>query len=299
WLTETATYWYLAPEVKSGEVEIGDIKTEVFCFPSTQIAEYDGSFTNTQRMLQWHSFAAKAPGDCRTDSWFYHNLAKRLKKAYAGSKLPRDEGWNKLTWDFDPDAGEEPLYPGELSARKVLREINGYQTADPKQHLKGFGELKDDGSTTCASWIYCGCFPAWDQNLTARRDQGARCPTEAGRHRPRRPVRHSAVHHESGREGLAVRAGGPGGRPAADALRAARVAGQEPAVQAADQPRAQGVGAGEAVQPARRGGRSEVPLRHQHIPAHRALSGGRDEPLAALARRAATGAVHRDRPGPR
>src|SRR5207247_228466 len=83
WLTETATHWYLGPEVKSGEVKIEDIKTEIFFFPSTQIAEYDGSFTNTQRKLQWHSFAAKAPGDCRTDSWFYHNLAKRLKKAYA------------------------------------------------------------------------------------------------------------------------------------------------------------------------------------------------------------------------
>ncbi len=170
WLTETATHWYLAPEVKSGEAKIADIKTEIFFFPSTQIAEYDGSFTNTQRMLQWHSMAAKAPGDCRTDSWFYHNLAKRLKKAYADSKLPRDEGWKKVTWDFDPDPGEAPLYPGEISALKVLREINGYMTGNPKQHLKGFGELKDDGSTTCASWIYCGCFPAWDQNLTARRE---------------------------------------------------------------------------------------------------------------------------------
>src|SRR6266487_1546443 len=61
-------------------------------------------------------------------------------------------------------------YPGEPDALKILREINGYQTADPKQHLKGFAELKDDGSTTCASWIYCGCYPAWDQNLTARRE---------------------------------------------------------------------------------------------------------------------------------
>src|SRR5207237_684366 len=81
---------------------------------------------------------------------------------------PRDQGWNNVSWDFDPDAGEEALYPGEISARKVLREINGYQTADPKQHLKGFAELKDDGSTTCPSWIYCGRYPAWDQNLTAQ-----------------------------------------------------------------------------------------------------------------------------------
>jgi formate dehydrogenase major subunit len=151
-------------------VKIADIKTEIFFFPATQIAEYDGSFTNTQRMLQWHSKAADAPGDCRTDTWFYHNLAKRLKQAYAASKLPRDQGWNNLSWEFDPDPGVKPIYPGEPDALKILREINGYQTADPKQHLKGFGELKDDGSTTCASWIYCGCYPAPGQNLTARRE---------------------------------------------------------------------------------------------------------------------------------
>jgi formate dehydrogenase major subunit len=173
WLTESATYWYQAPEVKNGEVKTADIETEVFFFPSTQIAEYDGSFTNTQRLLQWHTMAVKAPGDCRTDTWFYHNLAKRLKAAYAASTLPRDQGWKNVTWDFDPDEGEAPLYPGEPSALKILREINGYQTADPKKHLAGFGELKDDGSTTCASWIYCGCFPAWDRNLTARRQPDA------------------------------------------------------------------------------------------------------------------------------
>jgi len=174
WLTETATHWYLAPEVQNGEFKIGDDKTEVFFFPSTQIAEYDGSYTNTQRMLQWHSFAAKAPGDCRTDSWFYHNLAKRLKRAYASSTLPRDQGWKNVTWDFDPDPNDPvygtALYPGEFSALKVLREINGYMTGNPKQHLKSFADLKDDGSTTCASWIYCGCYPAPDQNFTARRE---------------------------------------------------------------------------------------------------------------------------------
>src|SRR5207247_2524253 len=125
WLTETATHWYLAPEVKSGEAKIADIKTEIFFFPSTQIAEYDGSYTNTQRMLQWHFKASDAPGDCRTDTWFYHNLAKRLKKAYAKSSLSRDQGWNNVSWDFDPDAGVKPLYPGEPDALKILREING------------------------------------------------------------------------------------------------------------------------------------------------------------------------------
>src|SRR6185312_16329699 len=40
---------------------------------------------------------------------------------------------------------------------------------DPDHHVAGFGDLKDDGSTTCASWIYSGVYPAADQNLAARR----------------------------------------------------------------------------------------------------------------------------------
>ncbi|HSH46370.1 MAG TPA: formate dehydrogenase, partial [Longimicrobiales bacterium] len=168
WLTETATHWYTAPEVQDGEVAVEDIQTEVFFFPSTQIAEYDGSFTNTQRMLQWHYKAKDPPGDCRTDTWFYHQVAKRLKAMYADSMLPRDQGIRNMTWDFDPDEPVSP--PGEPSAEKMLREINGYYTGEPDRHLPGFSELQDDGSTTCASWIYCGCFPSPEDNLTANRD---------------------------------------------------------------------------------------------------------------------------------
>ena len=60
WLTETAMYWKNAPEITNGSVD-QDIQTEVFFFPATQVGEYDGSFTNTQRMLQWHSKAADPP----------------------------------------------------------------------------------------------------------------------------------------------------------------------------------------------------------------------------------------------
>ena len=171
WLTETATQWYAAPEIKDGEVKVEDIETEVFFFPATQIAEYQGSFTNTQRMLQWHHKAVDAPGDCRTDTWFYYQLGKRLKAAYAQSTLPRDQGWKNVTWDYDPDPGSGHTGPpGEADELKILKEINGYHTDDPGRHLAGFGELRDDGSTTCASWIYCGCYPSPDRNLTASRE---------------------------------------------------------------------------------------------------------------------------------
>ncbi len=169
-LIETATFWNRAPEVESGDVKPEDIKTEVFFFPSAQVAEIDGSFTNTQRMLQWHFKAADPPGQCRSDPWFTHQLALRLKRLYADSALPRDEGFKNLVWDFDPDDPSKESIPGEPDLKKVLREINGYYTGDLNHHLAGFDELKDDGSTTCASWIYCGVYPAADRNLAARRE---------------------------------------------------------------------------------------------------------------------------------
>lgn len=210
WIHESATYWKNAPEIKNGEVKTADIKTEVFFFPSEQIAEYEGSFTNTFRMLQWHYKATDGPGDCRNDLWFTHQLAKRLKALYANSNAPRDIGFKNLTWDFDPDdrsqlramtqaggssgaataagaTGEHPAAaknqppgatpqpgsvqhrPGDPDGLKILREINGYYTGTPEKHVAGFGDLKDDGSTTCASWIYCGVFPAPGENRSANR----------------------------------------------------------------------------------------------------------------------------------
>jgi formate dehydrogenase major subunit len=65
--TETASFWYAAPEVASGEVRTEDIQTEVFLFPSAMVAETEGTYTNTQRLLQFHDKAAEAPGDCRSD----------------------------------------------------------------------------------------------------------------------------------------------------------------------------------------------------------------------------------------
>jgi formate dehydrogenase major subunit len=169
WVHESATFWKSAPEVASGAVRPADIKTEVFFFPSAQVAEYEGSFTNTQRMLQWHFKAAEPPGDCRTDLWFTYQLGRRLKALYAEGRAPRDEGVRRLVFDYEsPHAAERAR--GEPSAPAILKEINGFHTADPGRHLTGFGELEDDGSTTCASWIYCGVFPAPDRNLAAGKE---------------------------------------------------------------------------------------------------------------------------------
>jgi formate dehydrogenase major subunit len=169
--TETASFWYAAPEVKSGQTSPQDIPTEVFLLPSAQVGEIEGSFTNTQRLIQWHEKAADPPGDCRSDVWFTHQLALRLKKLYADSNEPRDQGFKALTWDFDYDPGKYPTetrIQGEPDVHKVVKEINGYKS-DTKELLAGFADLKDDGSTTCASWIYSGIMPKEGENKAQSR----------------------------------------------------------------------------------------------------------------------------------
>jgi formate dehydrogenase major subunit len=70
-----------------------------------------------------------------------------------------------LTWDY-PTAGPH----AEPSAEAVLAEINGRDAGG--RPLRSFAELRDDGSTACGCWIYCGSF-ADGVNQTARRRPGA------------------------------------------------------------------------------------------------------------------------------
>ena len=125
---------------RSGEVKTADIKTEVFFLPATQVGEIEGTFTNTQRLLQFHHKAAEAPGDCRSDTLFYYDLGKRLKKLYAQSTEPRDEGFKNLVWDYEhEDANERKK--GEPSALKILKEINGSsQRRSRAGTCAGFGD---------------------------------------------------------------------------------------------------------------------------------------------------------------
>ena len=83
--TETSAFWKNSPEIRSGELKTADIKTEVFFLPAACVAEMEGSFTNTQRLLQQHEKAADPPDDARSDIWFTYQLGKQLQKMYANS----------------------------------------------------------------------------------------------------------------------------------------------------------------------------------------------------------------------
>ncbi len=162
---ETAAFWYDSPEVQRGELRTDDIGTEVFFLPAAAHTEKDGSFTNTQRLLQWHHKAVEPLGDCRSELWFYYHLGRIIREKLAASEDERDRPVLELQWQY-PTEGEilEP------SAEAVLREING--TGPDGSALSTYTELEDDGSTACGCWIYCGCF-AGEVNRPARRTPGS------------------------------------------------------------------------------------------------------------------------------
>ncbi len=163
-LIESAAFWKDGPEIATGELETTAIGTEVFFLPAAAHAEKDGSFTQTQRMLQWHHLAVQPPGDARSELWFYHELGKRVRARLAGSDDPRDRPVLDLTWDYPEDEHGEP------SAEAVLQEINGrYLTGEHAgELLPSFTEMRADGSTDGGCWIYTGVY-AGGANAADRR----------------------------------------------------------------------------------------------------------------------------------
>ncbi len=162
--TETASFWLDSPEVRRGELNPEDIETEVFLFPAASHVEKEGSFTNTQRLIQARAKAIDPPGEARSETWFMYHLGRRLKERARGDQRRRNQALNALTWDYTLH-GEI----AEPSATEILQEINGWTVADRKL-VKGFRELKADGSTACGCWIYSGIFPEPGENKAMKRE---------------------------------------------------------------------------------------------------------------------------------
>src|SRR5918997_2046288 len=128
----------------------------------------DGTYTNTQRLLQWHERAADPPGDARSDIWFTVQLGLRLKRLYAESERPRDRPIQALLWNYiDPEENAGWRIKDEPSAARILKEMNGYHVTGGLP-VRGFGDLKADGSTACGAWIYSGVFAPTPQEPQGR-----------------------------------------------------------------------------------------------------------------------------------
>lgn len=171
-ITETAEFWKNHGE--HHDVKSEEIQTTVFRFPSTCFAEEDGSLTNSGRWLQWHWKGAEPPGEAKGDPEIIAEIFTRMKAAYVKEGGAFPDPILNLTWNY-----AQPTNP---SAEEIAKEYNGKALADvtdPKdptkvlvkagEQIAGFGQLRDDGSTSSGCWIYAG---AWTQagNQMARRD---------------------------------------------------------------------------------------------------------------------------------
>lgn len=161
---ESASWWYNSPEVERGELKPEDIATEVFLFPAAGSAEKDGCMTNTQRLVQFRTKAVDPPGDARSEAWFMHHLARRLKAKAALDPSPRNAPLNALHWPYQTHG-----LHNEISASEILKEINGRDLASGEL-LEGFKKLKKDGTTASGCWIYCGIYPKEHLNKANQRE---------------------------------------------------------------------------------------------------------------------------------
>ena len=163
-MIESATFWKDAPEVETGEIVPERCRTEVFFFPAAAHVEKEGTFTQTQRMLQWREKAVEPTGDQRSELWFFYHLGRLLKERLAGGTDPRDQPVRDLNWDY---AVQGTGLEAEPQADSVLRAINGYDLTTGEL-LDGYLKLKADGTTSSGCWIYSGVY-ADGVNQAARR----------------------------------------------------------------------------------------------------------------------------------
>lgn len=170
--TETSRFWENHGEFHN--VDSASIQTEVFHLPTNLFAEDEGTISNSSRIIQWHWSAAKPPGEARYDIEIMAELFLKLKAMYARDGGANPEPIMKLGWAY-----KRPEAP---SPDELLRELNGKALADladpadptkiirkAGEQLDGFAQLRDDGTTASACWIYAGCYTE-KGNITARRD---------------------------------------------------------------------------------------------------------------------------------
>jgi len=153
WETETAAVW--KPEAGTNPANIG---TEVFLLPAAHSLEKEGSVNNTCRWNQWRYKGADPPGEARSDLWIISNLMLKLKELYMGQTERNAAAITNLTWDYGEPA----------DVHQVAKEMNGYDLNTGKL-LSSPSGLKDDGTTSCGNWLWCGMYTE-EGNMAARRD---------------------------------------------------------------------------------------------------------------------------------
>lgn len=168
--TETATFWQNHGDAH--DVDPSKIMTTVFNLPVPCFAEENGSIVNSSRWLQWHFAGQLPPGDAKPDLAIMGELHLRLKKLYETEGGVAPEPILNVNWPYahpeDPTP-EEMAQESNGRALEDLKDDKGNIVVPKGQLLDSFAQLRDDGTTTCATWIFAGSWTK-NGNQMARRD---------------------------------------------------------------------------------------------------------------------------------
>ena len=121
------------------------------------------------RLLHQHPATAavarkgvRAARRCRSELHWIYDLGNAMRAKLACSEDPRDRPILELTWDY-------PLQGTARGAR-----CRGGAAGDQRRRLPTASRsrptttLKDDGSTSCGSWIHCGIYKDGDEPAGAQ-----------------------------------------------------------------------------------------------------------------------------------
>jgi formate dehydrogenase major subunit len=174
---ETSEFWR-SPGITPDEMK--KIQTPVYRLPGAGFAEKDGTFVNSARWLQWKNAALPPPGEARLDQEILARIFLKVRELYqkGGGKFP--DPILHAAWNY--------TNPQNPSLAEVAREINGRALADVTdpatntvikagQQLPGFAFLRDDGSTSCGNWLYCG---SWTEAGAMLQRRGTEDPSGLG-----------------------------------------------------------------------------------------------------------------------
>ncbi|MDQ3804970.1 MAG: formate dehydrogenase, partial [Acidobacteriota bacterium] len=175
---ETSDFWQAPGTTKE---EMAKIQTTVYRLPGAGFAEKDGTFVNSARWLQWKYAAVPPPGQAKVDQEILARIFLKVRELYQkeGGKFP-DPVLN-LSWPYTT--------PHNPSLAELAKEINGRALADltdenqpgvtikAGQQLPGFAWLRDDGTTACGNWLYCG---SWTEAGAQMQRRGTEDPSGLG-----------------------------------------------------------------------------------------------------------------------
>jgi len=162
---ETSEFWR-APGTTPEEMKA--IPTTVYRLPCAGFAEKDGTFVNSARWLQWKNIALPTPGDAKVDQEILARIFLRVRELYQSEVGVFADPIVHLTWNYT-----DPLH---RSFVELAKEINGRDLTTGQQ-LPGFAALKDDGTTICGNWLYCG---SWTEAGAMSQRRGTEDPSGLG-----------------------------------------------------------------------------------------------------------------------